>query len=247
MAKRLGKRRVNQGRGRINEIRIGQETHRVYEQWNIACNPNFLPTFIRSSENPFQVSLRTNYRVYLFPLHRPIFQPMKPASDESTRETFNLIKKPPNVSSGAVSRIRPRLSPFPLLSNPVCSPYLCPRITRARIQRDKILLPRIPGDVLIPVTFPSPDAIQFFGFPRERARAEKSRWIPRWPVSENAFENSNRNADSSVLLPSPHSCNARCVCEDRSYVAFRWKGETINLSFVTTYFSHLRNWSPPRV
>lgn len=115
MAKRLEKRRVNQGRGRINEIRIGQETHRVYEQWNIACNPNFFPTFIRSSENPFQVSLRTNYRVYLFPLHRPIFQPMKPASDESTRETFNLIKKPPNVSSGAVSRIRPRLSlPPPL-------------------------------------------------------------------------------------------------------------------------------------
>lgn len=42
-------------------------------------------------------------------------------------------------------------------------------------------------------------------------------------VSENAFENSNGIPTARpLLLPLPlHSCNARYVCEDRSYVCTR--------------------------
>lgn len=61
---------------------------------------------------------------------------------------------------------------------------------------------------------------------RFSSRAHSSRKITMnstATVSENAFENSNGIPTARpLLLPLPlHSCNARYVCEDRSYVCTR--------------------------
>lgn len=183
------------------------------------------PSFIRSSENPFQVSLHTNYRVYLFPLHEPIFQRWNPprAMNQPARnfqphqETLPTL--PPGRSFPDSTEIKPSSSPSlqPLQLSCLLALFMPANYPRVRESGEIKFFSDSWRRINTPVTGlpPPPGATQFFGFPRACTRAEKSRWIPRRPCPRMRLK---IPTEYRLLAPSP---SARYVCEDRSYVCTR--------------------------